>query len=72
MKDELHNLKVGSGSTVCSEASTGMGLGTGTFARPPPLTSRWNETFVPKKMEFSPITLRVPLKGSQTMKLRHL
>ena len=29
-----------------------MGLGSGTFALPPPLTSRWNETFIPRKMEF--------------------
>ena len=45
MKDELKNLKMGSGSTVCSEASdgAGMGLGSGTFARPPPFSSRWND-----------------------------
>ena len=52
MKDKLKNLKMVSGSTLCSEASTGMGLGSGTFARPPPLTSRWNEIFVPRRMEF--------------------
>ena len=52
MKDEIKNLKMGSGSIVCSEASAGMGLGSGTFARPPPLTSRWNELFIPRKMEF--------------------
>ena len=52
MKDELNNLKMGSGSIVCSEASTGVGLGSGTLARPPLLTSRWNEIFVPRKMEF--------------------
>ena len=39
MKDEIKNLKIGSGSTVCSEASTGVGLVSGSFARPPPLTS---------------------------------
>ena len=49
MKDEIKNLKMGSGSTVCIEASTGMGLGSGTFAQPRPLTSRWNETFHSKK-----------------------
>ena len=44
---------MGSGSTpVCSEATTGVGLGSGTFTRPPPLTFRWNENFVPRKMEF--------------------
>ena len=52
MKDEIKNLMMGSGSTVCSEASTGMGLGSGTFARPPPLSPRWNDTFIPRKMEF--------------------
>ena len=46
LKDQLKNLMMGSGSTVCSE------LGSGTFAQPPPLTSRWNAIFVPKKMEF--------------------
>ena len=44
-KDELKNVKMGSGSTLCSEASTGIGIGSGTFARPPPLTSRWSEIF---------------------------
>ena len=48
MKDEIKNLKMCGGS----EASTGMGLGSGTFARPPPLTCRRNKTFVPRKMEF--------------------
>ena len=52
MKDEIKNLEMGSGGTVSSEASTGVGLGSGTFARPPPLTSRWNEFFVLRKMEF--------------------
>ena len=52
MKDEIKNLKMGSGSIVYSEGSTGMGLGSGTFAWPPPLTSRWNEIFTPRKMEF--------------------
>ena len=52
MKDEMKNLKMGSGSAVCCEASTGMGLGSGTFSRPPPLPSRWNEIFIPRKMEF--------------------
>ena len=28
---------------VCSEARTGVGFGSGAFAGPPPLTSRWNE-----------------------------
>ena len=52
MKGELKNLKMGSGSTVCSEASTGVGLGSGTFVRAPSLTSRWKEIFGPRRMEF--------------------
>ena len=35
MKDEIKHLKMGSDSTVCIEASTGVGLGSGTVARPP-------------------------------------
>ena len=30
----------------------GVGLGSSTFARPPPLSSRWNDTFIRRKMEF--------------------
>ena len=52
MKEEIKNLKMGCGSTVCSEASTGVGLGSGTFTWSPPLTSRWNGIFVPRRMEF--------------------
>ena len=44
MKDEIKNLQMDGGNTVCSEASTGMGL--------PPLTSRWNEILIPRKVEF--------------------
>ena len=40
MKDEI------------SEASTGVELGSGTFARPPPLTSHCNEILIPRRMEF--------------------
>ena len=36
LKEETKNLNMGNGSTVCREASTGVGLGTSnTFARPP-------------------------------------
>ena len=53
MKEEIKHLEMGSGSTVCSEASTGVGLGaSGTFARPLALASRYNEIFLPRKMEF--------------------
>ena len=53
MKEEIKNLRMESGSTVCSEASTGVGLGaSGTFVRPPALASRYNEIFIPRKMEF--------------------
>ena len=42
MKDEINDLRMESGSTVCSEAGTGVELGSGTFSRPPPLISRCN------------------------------
>ena len=44
MKEDIMNLKMGSGSTVCSEASTSVGPGaSGTFAGPPVLASRYND-----------------------------
>ena len=52
MKDEIKNLVMGSDSNFCSEASTGVVLCPVPFARPPALSSRWNETFIPRKMEF--------------------
>ena len=54
MKEEIRQIKLGSGSTVCSATSTAVGKGaSGTFARPPPgIAARCNETFVPRKMEF--------------------
>ena len=54
MKEEIRQIQVGSGSTLCSEASTAVGKGaSGTFARPPPgIAARLNDFFVPRKMEF--------------------
>ena len=53
MEEEIKNLKIGSGSTVCSEISTGVGLGgSGTFARPPSIASRYHAILIPRKMEF--------------------
>ena len=49
MKEEIKNLKMGSCSTDGSEASTGVGLGSGTFAQPPPLSSRWTGTWISKE-----------------------
>ena len=46
MEEEIKNLKMGSGSTVCSEASTGVNI-----ARPPALASRYNEISMSRKME---------------------
>ena len=52
-KEEMKSLHRKSGCTVCSEASTGVGLGgSGTFARPPTLASWFNDIFLPRKMEF--------------------
>ena len=51
MKEELRQNKFGSGSTVCSEASTAVGKGaSGTFGRPPPgIAARYSDMFVPRK-----------------------
>ena len=58
MKEEIKNLKMGTGSRVCSEASTGVGLGSGTFARRPLLSSWWTETWIPRKMELKGVDQR--------------
>ena len=54
MKEEIRHIKLGSGSTVCSDASTAVGKGpSGTFTRPPPgIGNRLNDFFMPRKMEF--------------------
>ena len=54
MKEETRHIMLGSGSTVCGEASTAVGKGaSGTFARPPPdFAARLHDFFVPRKMEF--------------------
>ena len=52
MKEVIQKLKKGSGSTVCSEANTRVGLGaSGTFAEPPGVASRRNEVLILAKME---------------------
>ena len=43
---------MGSNCTVISAATTGVDLGSGTNARPPPLGPRWEDTWVPRKLEF--------------------
>ena len=50
LKEEMKSLQMGSGSIVCSEASTGRG--SGTYARPSALASRFDDIFLPRKMEF--------------------
>ena len=53
LKEEMKSLQMGSRSTDCSEASTGVGLaGSGTFARLPAFASQYSEIFIPRKMEF--------------------
>ena len=47
--EEIKNLKMGSSSAVCSEASTRIGLGSGTFAGAQPLSSKWTEDVDSKK-----------------------
>ena len=55
-KEKIRQLELGSGSgsTVCSDASTAVGKGpSGTFARPPPgIGIRLKDFFMPRKMEF--------------------
>ena len=44
MKEEIKNLKMSSGSAVCSETSTGVGLsGSSTSAKPPSIASRYHD-----------------------------
>ena len=54
VKEQILQLKKGSGSTVCSEASTTIGSGgSGTFARPPcAIAARYQSHFIPRRMEF--------------------
>ena len=53
LKQDMKSLHMGSWSTACSEASTGVGLGgSGTFARPTALASRFSQIFIPRKVEF--------------------
>ena len=50
MKDDTKTIKTGSCGALSSAASTGFGLSSGTFA-PPPLAARWQEGWVPRKIE---------------------
>ena len=51
MKDDTKTIKTGSCGALSSAASTGeVGLGSGTFA-PPPLAARWQDGWVPQKIE---------------------
>ena len=52
MKEENHKMNMSSGCTVSREASTMKGLASGTFARPPPLATRWVDPWAPRKLEF--------------------
>ena len=49
MKQDIKNIEMD--STMSSEASTGVGLGSGTFARPPPMSTRWRDPSIPRKLE---------------------
>ena len=54
LKEEMKSPQMGSRSTVCSEASSGVGLGgSGTLARPPALASQYSKIFIPREMEFT-------------------
>ena len=54
IKENIRPIELGSGSTVCSDASKAVGKGpSGTFARPPlGIGNRLNDWFIPRKMEF--------------------
>ena len=71
MKDEIKNFKMGSGSTFCSEASSGVDLASGTLARHQrslldtmrfSFRETWNEK------DGLPTTQKVIFKESPTMK----
>ena len=52
LKEEIKSVKTGSACTVGSGASTRSGLGSGTFARRPPLASTsYEPTWVPRSIE---------------------
>ena len=51
MKDEVKSMQMGSNCVVSSAASTGNGLGSDTFARPPLLGSNWKDTVPPRKID---------------------
>ena len=50
MKDDTKTIKTGSSGALSSASSTGFGLGSLTFA-PPPLAARWQDGWVPRKIE---------------------
>ena len=51
LDDEVASMKQSGSCAVSSAASTGHGLGSGTFTRPPPLGRNWKENWMPRKME---------------------
>ena len=50
MKHDTKTIKTRSGGALSSAASTGFGLGSGTFA-PPPLAAKWQDGWIPRKIE---------------------
>ena len=51
MKEEVTSLKRLGSCAVSSAASTGYGLGSGTFAKPPSLGQNWKGNWMPRKIE---------------------
>ena len=51
IKEDIKSLRMGRGGTLSSAASSGYGLGSGTFAQPPSLAVRWKSEWVPRKFE---------------------
>ena len=54
-----------SSSTVSTEASTETEHGSMTCGRPPPLSTRWRDPWVPRKLEFKGCNIDFKLKNIQ-------
>ena len=50
MKEEVETTKTATSCAVSSAARTRFGLGSGTFARPPPTGPKWKEAWEPRKI----------------------
>ena len=65
MKEDIKNIKMGNSSTGSGEGSTRVWLGPGTFPRPPHLSTRWSDPWVPRILEFKVWNPDFTLKKTQ-------